>query len=157
MTLSMCKSVSLCVDPRSVVVKNEIAREYKPFLSKRGVLSHRIYTKIESIEIPFQDHIVRVWTLVSDQYTSKVVEPRDQIIQMFREELALQQELAKQKTGGEEMTIQAGLEAVIAAARARLTKEWEVRVSPSLARFMGRNNQDDVSEYSSEEASDASE
>lgn len=115
-------------------------------------------TKLESIEIPFQDHIVHVWTLVSDQYTSRVVEPRDQIIQMFREELALQQELAKQKTGGEEMTIQAGLEAVIAAARARLAKEWEVRVSPSLARFMGKSqDQDNVSEYSAEETSDSSE
>lgn len=94
--------------------------------------------RIVAIRLPFHDRIINVWTTVGNQYNEKVIKPRDQIIQMFREELALQQELAK-RDNGEDMTIGDGLAAVIAAARARLSKEYEVRISPVLSKFMGKN------------------
>lgn len=102
------------------------------------VVGERVITpakqRIVSVELPFRDSIVHVWTVVGDEYNHRVVQPRDQIVQMFREELALQQELAKQKSG-EDLTVTAGLNAVVAAARARLSKEWEVRISPTLAKI----------------------
>mmetsp|Transcript_22588 Transcript_22588/g.42275 ORF Transcript_22588/g.42275 Transcript_22588/m.42275 type:complete len:419 (+) Transcript_22588:204-1460(+) len=95
--------------------------------------------RIVSIELPFKDRIVYVWTVVGDEYDARVVQPRDQIVKLFREELASQQDLAKQKSG-EDLTITAGLKAVLNAASHRFSKEWEVRVSPTIAKVLGRKS-----------------
>jgi len=100
--------------------------------------------RFDSVAIPFQNRVVRIWTVIGDEYDQKVVRPRAQIVQMFREELALQQELAKQKSGsGDDLTITAGLKAVVAAASARLQKEWEVRVKPTVKKVLGRKTEDE--------------
>lgn len=105
---------------------------------------------VESITLPFKNRVVKVWTVVGEQYDQRVVQPREEIVKMFKEELQLQQQLAKEKSG-EDLTIAAGLKAVVAAARARLSKEWQVRVSPALAKVLGRNG-----EYEEEEIEEKS-
>jgi hypothetical protein len=102
--------------------------------------------KLEPIYLPLQDNVVRIWTVVGDQYDQKVVKPRDQIIQMFRAELQEQQEIAKLRNGDEQLTIQAGLAAVVAAARTRLSMEWELRVSPTLDRILGKDQEEEEEE-----------
>ncbi|GBG30721.1 Hypothetical Protein FCC1311_069412 [Hondaea fermentalgiana] len=114
----------------------------------KSSVSRRVELIDAKVVTPVKEKFVLVVTRVSDTYNAKVVEPRDQIIQMFREELSLQQEIAKSKSGEEELTISAGLSAVIAAARSRLEKEYEVRVSPTLSRFMGRDKEEEMEDQS---------
>jgi len=116
-----------------------------------------VLARVTAIRVPFSDDILRVWTVIGDKYNEKVVQPRAQIIEMFREELALQQELAKQKNGDEPMTISAGMQAVVTAARARLSKEWEIRISPSLQRVMGKASTEEEEEEEDKSFGDAEE
>uniref|UniRef100_A0A224ASZ0 Thraustochytrid-specific lipid droplet protein 1 n=1 Tax=Aurantiochytrium limacinum TaxID=87102 RepID=A0A224ASZ0_9STRA len=114
----------------------------------KNSINRRVELIDAKVVTPVKEKFVLVVTRVSDTYQHKVVEPRDQIIQMFREELSLQQEIAKSKSGEEELTISAGLSAVIAAAKSRLEKEYEVRVSPALHRFMGREKEEEIEDQS---------
>ena len=125
------------INEKVVEPTKEVAEKSRAVVNKRVI--EPVNQRVQMVAIPIQDRVIKVWTMVGDEYNNRVVQPRDQIVSMFREELALQQELAKQKSG-EDLTITAGLKAVIAAARARLSKEWEVRISPSLARVLRRNN-----------------
>jgi len=136
------------INEKVVEPTKEVAEKGKNAVQKRVI--EPVNARVQAITIPIQDRVVKIWTLAGDEYNARVVQPRDQIVSMFREELALQQELAKQKSG-EDLTITAGLKAVIAAARARLSKEWEIRVSPALAKALGRQG-----EYEEEEMEEKS-
>jgi len=131
------------IDEKVVQPTKDVASKSTAAVKDRVIYPAK--NRIVSVQIPFKDRFVRIWTVVGDEYNQRVVEPRDQIVAMFRKELAIQQELAKGQSG-EDLTITDGLKAVIAAARSRLSKEWEVRVSPTLAKFMRRNGDFDEEE-----------
>jgi len=73
----------------------------------------------------------RTW--VSEVYKERVTKSID----AFNQELALQKEIAKSKSGDEDLTISAGLSAVFAAASTRLSSEYKSRVSPTINRIFG--------------------
>lgn len=139
------KSVKEPVAKRLAIVDEKLAISQKVTRVDIAVvqpIKAQVNKRVEQVDgklvQPAKEKFVLVVTTISSKYDEKVVQPRDQIIQMFREELDTQKALAAEKSGGEDLTIAAGLSAVVAAARARLTNEWEVRVAPTLSRFMGR-------------------
>lgn len=98
--------------------------------------------RLVAARLQFHDRLVNIWTVVGDKYEQRIMRPGEQIIQMFREELALQQELAMERNGSDdELTIAAGLNAVVAAARARLSKEIEVRVYPAWSKYVNGSDE----------------
>merc|ERR1712107_78903 len=94
--------------------------------------------RVVAIRLPFHDRIVNIFAVVGDEYETRVVRPRAQIVKMFREELELQQQLAKKESSNDDLTITDGLKAVVAAARTRISKEWEVRAMPTVNQVLGR-------------------
>lgn len=85
-------------------------------------------------KIPFSDKIINAWTVLGDQCDQKIVKPAEKIVETFKVELHKQQEIVKNKEDdpNKPLTIEAGLRAVVAAARFRLKKEWESRVAPGI-------------------------
>eukprot|EP00516_Mucochytrium_quahogii_P004210 CAMPEP_0203746144 /NCGR_PEP_ID=MMETSP0098-20131031/1673_1 /ASSEMBLY_ACC=CAM_ASM_000208 /TAXON_ID=96639 /ORGANISM=" , Strain NY0313808BC1" /LENGTH=454 /DNA_ID=CAMNT_0050634129 /DNA_START=66 /DNA_END=1430 /DNA_ORIENTATION=- len=131
---------------RRVEQVEKVAGQTKEMINSRVIAPAKAH--LEPIYLPVRDGVIRVWTNVGDEYAERVAKPRDQIIKMFRDELKEQQLLAKKKSGDEQMTIGAGLAAVVAATRTRLSREWEVRISPAFERFMGRTEEDDEEDKS---------
>ena len=85
-------------------------------------------------KIPFSDRIIRVWTVLGDQCDQRLVKPAEKIVETFKIELQKQQEIVKKQEDdpNKPLTVEAGLRAVVAAARFRLKKEWESRVAPGI-------------------------
>lgn len=95
---------------------------------------------IVQIKIPFSDRIVRLWTVVGNQCDQKIVKPAEKIVETFKAELHKQQEIVKNQEDdpNKPLTVEAGLRAVVAAARFRFKKEWEGRVAPGLEAVLAR-------------------
>jgi len=96
--------------------------------------------RLSKLNLPFQGRVVAAYKAAGNAYDTRIVKPREQILEMFREELARQRQKAKLMNGDPDkpLTIEAGLRAVVAAARARVKKEWETRVAPTVDRFRGK-------------------
>lgn len=141
------------VDEKAVQPVKEVTAKGVNAVNTRLIVPAK--ERLLSVRLPFQDRFVRIWTVVGEEYEAKIVKPRAQIVQMFREELAIQKELAREKSGsGEDLTITAGLKAVVAAARARLAKELDGRVYPTINRVLGRSNEEEEKQYEDEEDSE---
>lgn len=136
------------IDEKAVQPTKEVANKATEVVKTRVIAPTK--ARFDSVAIPFQNRIIRIWTVIGDEYDQKVVRPRNQIVEMFRKELQIQQELAKQQSNNEELTITAGLKAVVAAASARLSKEWEVRVKPAVKKVLGRETGEEEDDEDSE-------
>lgn len=91
-------------------------------------------------KLPLVDRIGRMWAAVNEQCEEKIVKPAEKIVETFKVELHKQQEIVKNKEDdpNKPLTVEAGLRAVVAAARFRFKKEWETRVAPGLQAVLDR-------------------
>lgn len=103
--------------------------------------------------------IVDTWESVGESCDKLVVKPCEQIIDTFKQELQKQQEIVKNKEDdpNKPLTIEAGLRAVVAAARFRLKKEWEMRVAPTVDQVINFRSKSSKNEECMKEDDDISE
>lgn len=141
------------VDEKAVQPVKDIAAKGANAVNTRVIVPAR--ERVSAVRIPFQGRMVAIWTVIGEGYEAKIVKPRAQIVQMFKEELALQQELAREKSGsGEDLSIAAGLKAVVTAARARVTKEFDGRIVPFVNKVLGRAAPEDTYDEDEDEDSE---
>lgn len=124
------------VDEKVVQPTKEVAVKSSEAIKNKVLIP--VKDRVVAIRLPFHDRIVNIFAVVGDEYETRVVRPRAQIVKMFREELELQQQLAKKESSNDDLTITDGLKAVVAAARTRISKEWEVRAMPTVNQVLGR-------------------
>ena len=97
-----------------------------------------VYQSMNSVQIHFKDYLILIHTTVVTEYECIVVRPRDQIIQIFKEELANQREIFEKHKNdpNDPPDILAGVKAVIFAFKTRVASRINVQLSPYLSNFL---------------------